>query len=77
MFVHYFLFGAAVHRLCRGGAWQGGAAWCCRLLIGCLGGGQVLADLLPLSLLDVIPGGVLQVGLHLTDTQEESRVSED
>lgn len=29
------------------------------------GGGQVLPHLLPLSLLDVVLGGILQVGLHL------------
>ncbi|TNN59037.1 hypothetical protein EYF80_030775 [Liparis tanakae] len=28
---------------------------------------EVLTHLLPLSLLDVIPGGVLQVSLHLRD----------
>lgn len=29
------------------------------------GGGQILPHLLPLSLLDVVLGGILQVGLHL------------
>ena len=52
-----------------GGAQLGGVA-CCWLLIGCLGGGgQVLTHLLPLSLLDVIPGGVLKVSLDLSDIQ--------
>lgn len=31
------------------------------------GGGQILPHLLPLSLLDVVLGGILQVGLHLRD----------
>lgn len=31
------------------------------------GGGQILPDLLPLGLLDVVFGGILQVGLHLRE----------
>lgn len=31
------------------------------------GGGQILPHLLPLSLLDVVLGGILQVGLHLRE----------
>lgn len=72
MFISYFLFGAPVHWLSRGGTQLGGVAChCSLLLIGCLGGGQVLTDLLPLSLLDVIPGGILQVSLHLRAKSED------
>lgn len=60
---------AVCWRRFRGGAQLGGVAKCCCgwLLIGRLrpGGGQVLTHLLPLGLLDVVPGGVLQVSLHL------------
>lgn len=36
------------------------------------GGGQVLPDVLPLSLLDVVLGGIFQVRLHL---QEQNIIS--
>lgn len=57
----------------EGGAKVGGVAqlWPRWILIGCLiaedglGGREVLAHLLALRLLDVVPGGVLQVSLHL------------
>lgn len=70
----YLGFLAVVCRLCfRGGAQVGGVArhGSSLLLIGRLGaagglgGGQILTYLLPLSLLDVVPGRVLQVSLHL------------
>lgn len=61
----YLLFLKVVRGLrLEGGAQLAGVSHF--LLIGCsLRGGQILAHLLPLGLLDVVPGGVLQVGLHL------------
>lgn len=70
MFVYYFLHIRVYRRIyllflavVRGAQLAGASHF---LLIGCsLCGGQILAHLLPLGLLDVVPGGVLQVGLHL------------
>lgn len=61
----YLLFSAVVLGLRLGGGAQlAGASHF--LPIGCsLRGGQILTHLLSLGLLDVVPGGVLQVGLHL------------
>ena len=70
----YLSFLAVVCRLGVGGGAQVGRVarhGPSLLLIGRLGGGQILTHLLPLSLLDVVPGRVLQVSLHLWDTQQE------
>lgn len=76
--VHLHLWTAAVRGLQPEGGAKGGVAQR-RLLIGrlaaegALGGGEVLAHLLPLRLLDVVPGGVLQVSLNLRGGAGERR----
>lgn len=49
----------------RAGLWHGGQPQTDSHRRVTQSGGEVLLHLLPLSLLDVVLGGVLQVGLHL------------